>query len=1112
MAFSQKGSVSIFNGGVWYKLAILKKGVYQLDRDYLNSIGVNTNQLDPKNIKIYSTGAGGMIPQSLSVPRPELKQNRILVTGSEDNSFDQGDQVIFYANGPDYFGYNTSTNSFEHEKNLYSDTAFYFLNITQGNSLRVADQAPISGEYETVTWYDDYVVFEEDVTNIRSEGRQWFGPQLFNGSTLEMHIPFQVAGIVHEKPMTLKTRMIAISDVETSFDIAVNGLNVLNVIIPSRPIGDYDPSAIPRSESIEIETKDIPDIQDKLDIDLTYNAPSSGLGNGYLDYIFLEFARELKLYGSSTTFRSVQSTQEQISTFVISEASQDVIVWDITDSTSPINVPVSQGKFNAATTVLKEFVMFQTSNLPKPVLHKKLSNQNILGNIETDAIIVTYPPFRSEAERLAEFHNEYDGLNVKVVTTEHIYNEFSSGMQDISAIRDFVKYQYDLGSGRLKYLLLFGDCSYDYKKRFSRNQNFVPVYEARESLDPIYSYSSDDYYGFLEDHEGEWIEANGFDHTLEIGVGRLPVKNLEEARIMVDKIIRYETSKNVFGPWRNDIYFVADDGDTNIHHRDAELLSIMVDTAHSQFNSTKIYLDAFEQDPGPPERSSATSQRLDEIFAKGGLIVNYTGHGNIDVWADEWILTKNTIRKMTNRRKMPVFVTATCEFGKYDFPLEDSAGEELILNPNGGAIALLTTTRPVFAHTNFVLNRAFYQSVFELENGDNPRLGDIIRKTKNNSLRGPVNRNFALLGDPMMKLAIPDFKLRVTDVVNTANNSDTLSALSEIMVTGEVTTPTGEYTSDFNGLITAKVFDKPSIFKTLGNQNSPFTYTVRNTLLFNGHATVENGRFQFKFVVPKNISYNFDKGKISLYAVSGDKSGDASGAEIDIVVGGSNGSPSQDQTPPQINIYFNDTSFKPGQKVSPNPLLLVHLQDENGINISNKGIGQNLTGILDETSHINLNEFYTAATDTYKEGWISYPLQNLQPGKHSMKIKVWDTYNNFSEREVEFVVSSDSEIIFYEVYNYPNPMTTNTNFVIRHDRDGEELTIDFDIISLNGSHIMQKQYRYSDPGEVIDDITWDGKDINGYPIENGIYIYRFKVTSSLDGATNEIHRRLLISN
>ncbi len=1112
-SFGQKGNVSIFNEGNWYKLAVVERGMHQLNTTYLESMGIDVSNLNPDKIKIFSTNTPGMVPQSLEIERPQLVEHKIFITGREDGDFGPTDQVLFYASGPDYYGYNSETEQFEYEKNLYSDTAFYFLNIVGEDGLRVQNQDEILlGSTHVVRWFDDYAVYEKDVTNIRSEGRDWFDKQLFNGASLEMEIPMNIEGITDDKLISFRTRALAISEVESSFDFFINGEQLLNIPIPPRPTGEYDPAGFPIESSINSAASIFPNIEENLTVGVRYNAPSTGLGNGYLDYLFLEFSRDLKLHGKSMNFRSFESTNYEICKFVIPDITTTTMVWNITNPVLPEALVIRDDEFITWTDHLKEFVVFERLQLPTPVKYSKRSNFNILGNASTEAVIVTYPAFKSEAQRLAEFHESHDGLNVAVVTTEDIYDEFSSGMQDISAIRDYMKYLYDLGDGQLKYLLLFGDCSYDYKKRFPINQNFVPVYEARESMDPIYSYSSDDYYGFLEDDEGEWIEASGFDHTMEIGIGRLPVKSREEARTMVDKIIRYETSKNVFGPWRNEIYFVADDGDSNIHNRDAERLSTMVDTSNASYNSNKVYLDAFQQEAGPPERSAATSNRLDEIFAKSGLIVNYTGHGNIDVWADEWILTKNTIRELTNRRKMPVFVTATCEFGKYDFPLEDSGGEELILNPNGGAIALLTTTRPVFAHTNFVVNRAFYESVFELVDGENPRLGDIIRKTKNNSLRGPVNRNFALLGDPMMRLAIPDFKLDITNIANESNSNDTLSALSVITVNGEVTTQTGEFVSDFNGTLTAKVFDKPSNFQTLGNENSPFNYEVRNTLLFNGEASIINGQFQFQFIVPKNISYNFDRGKISLYAVSSDQQSDASGADIDVIVGGSTSISSTDQTPPEIAIYFNDAGYKQGDDVSPNPLLLVNLKDESGINISNRGIGQNLTGILDGGDEIDLNEFYTAANDTYQEGWIAYPLSNLEPGRHEIKIKVWDTYNNFAESSVEFVVSTEAKIIFYEVYNYPNPMTTNTTFVINHDRDGEELTIDFEVFALDGSNVLTRQFRYTDPDETIDDIVWDGKDANGYSIENGIYIYRFKMKSSLDGATNEIHRRLLISN
>lgn len=1109
---------SVFSSGEWYKIGIVKKGVYELDRSFLVSrLGININELDPTTIRIFSNGHGGMLPQANSAFRKPLQENAILVTGESDGSFDEGDKILFFGNDSDLHRYMTDTYELQYEKNLYSDTSFFFLNVGSEQGLRIND-APTVADNDAfeVTYFDDYISYEKDTLSVRNEGRKWFDYQMFSNSDLSYDIDLQITGITADKNISLKGNLLAAALATSSFDLSLNNRLIDHIEIAARPPGDFN--SIGREQFIEYSLipADFHNIENELKINLTYN-PAEVLSNGYLDYFLLEFARTPRHTGLATFFRSIESISHPISKFNIEtpQGNSNLIVWDISDNTQPISMNITQStgnvSFTTQTEELKEFVIFDRERNRIPVSAKKIDNQDILGNLSVDGLIVTHPEFLEQANRLADFHRSHDQLNVAVVTTDQIYNEFSSGNQDLTAIRDYAKFIYDNGNGNLKYLLLFGDCSFDYKKRFPVDHNFVPIYQARESLHPIFSYSSDDYFGFFEEDEGEWQESESGDHTLEIGIGRLPAKSKTEARIFVDKIIRYVSGSRGLGTWRNNVYFIADDGDSNIHQRDAERLSNQLERAKSQFNTEKIYLDAFEQISSPNgERSPVTSEKIIEMIEEGALIINYTGHGNTNVWTDERVFNLDDIKKLSNRNRLALFVTATCQFGQYDNPIGNSGGEELLLNPNGGAIGLVTTTRPVFSNTNFVLNRAFYAAAFENNEPDLP-LGDILRITKNTSLRGSVNRNFALLGDPMMRLNVPGNKIELEEIRNITNNSDTISALSQIRLTGRVTDLSGIPVSNFNGELIVTVFDKPSTLRTLGDQNSPFDYTVRNTLLFNGKASVTNGTFSLDFIAPKNIAYNFESGKISLYAVNEDESADASGADIAVVVGGSANSVAQDTEPAEIEIFLNDSTFQSGQTVNKDPLLLVKLTDESGINISNRGFGQNLVGILNDTTEINLNRYYTASLNSFQRGWISYPFRELPRGRHQLKIKVWDIHNNLSESTVDFVVSENVDINLSTVYNYPNPLNTNTTFLIEHDREGEELLINLDIYSLEGQVVHSKTYRFDNPDSRIDEIEWDGNNSSGSPLMNGVYIYKIKVQSTLDGATNEIFRRLVIS-
>ena len=375
-------------------------------------------------------------------------------------------------------------------------------------------------------------------------------------------------------------------------------------------------------------------------------------------------------------------------------------------------------------------------------------------------LIVTHANFLETAQDFANYKTEEKGILTKVVTVDQVYNEFSSGAQDITAIRDMAKMLYDR-SANFKFLLLFGDASYDYKNRIKENTNYVPTYQAYESMNDIKTYTSDDYFGFLEDTEGTWSES-GQNHTLDIGVGRFPIQTIEQATGIINKIKNYH-NKELYGNWKNEITFVADDGDDNLHMKDANSLASDINQNFSEYNANKIYLDAFVQTSSAQgETSKTASEEINRQLDRGTFIVNYTGHGGEIGWTQEQILTVPQINSWTNKQ-LPLFVTATCEFGRYDDPVRISGAEYTLINPNGGAIAIISTTRPVYASSNKQLNDQFYKAVFlPNKDGSMPTLGEVMISTKNNSLNGVYNRNFSLLGDPSLTLAYPQETVKIT--------------------------------------------------------------------------------------------------------------------------------------------------------------------------------------------------------------------------------------------------------------------------------------------------------------------------------------------------------------
>ncbi|MEP5612113.1 MAG: type IX secretion system sortase PorU [Cyclobacteriaceae bacterium] len=1091
---------SVLSAGNWYKVGVVETGMYKLTRADLQSLGLNVGTLDPRKIAIYGNGVKGILPQANAKERPiDLVENAIMISGESDGSFDESDFILFYAVGPDKIEW--SPEGFEFEKNIYAETAYYFLTIEETNGKRVESKASLSGSGTLVSTFDDHLFFEEDVNNILSSGREWYGELLSDGEIVNH--AYQVPGAASE--FSIKFRGVSQVATLNTFDITANGNSVGAVDLSSIPSGDGTTYSIKAREGVG--TFVIPQTEE-LNLQITFdgNIPSA---RGFIDRYDVTFKRALALYNSHTIFRHTENLGELLN-YQISSGT-NALVWNVSDPTNvasqQFEVSETIASFQSQASEVEEFVTFIPEDLSSPTLFGSVANQDLRGDTNYEAVIVSGDEFLVAAERLAQFHTNHDGLSIKIVSPTQIYNEFSSGRQDVTAIRDYAKHIYEVG-GQLKYLLLFGDCSFDYKERENNNTNFVPTYESRDSFHPIFSHSSDDYFGFFEDSEGEWIESSAGDHTMEIGIGRLPAKSAAEAKTMVDKIIYYSTSPNTLGKWRNQISYLADDGDGNTHASHAEQLSELVDTTFSQYRIEKILLDSFEQEvtANNDEFSPETTRALKTRIKEGTFSINFIGHGNEKLWMSEQVLTNSVIDKFTNLDKMPIFITATCEFGRYDDPSVESGAEKLLLNENGGAIALLTTSRPVFASTNFELNEAFHRNVFRKIDGQFQRLGDIIRITKNEGLQGPVNRNFTLLGDPMLMPAFPQLDVIINEL---EAQIDTLSALEEVTFTGQVERNGGVETN-FNGIVDIVILDEKQNFKTKGQESSPYNYTVRSNALFRGEATVKDGLFSFTFLVPKTITYQFNVGKMSLYAWDEQQNIDASGSSRAFVMGGTNLNSEDNAVPPTIEMFLNDKSFKNGSTVSGSSILFAEISDENGITTTGNGLVQGITLLLNEES-INLNQFYSADLDTYKSGRIAYPIQDLAPGNYTATLQAYDTHNNLATREIQFVVSEESFISLFNTMTYPNPSFGETTFSFEHDREEEDLEVSLVVYNSHADIVYSGVYEYENSKRLVE-LEWLNTTNSGQPLNQGVYFYRVIIRSRSDGAVKEIANKLVITN
>ncbi len=1097
---------SVLSDGVWYKLGITQTGVYKIDPTFLRGIGVDPSGINPRTLRIFGNNIGGMLPQPNSDSRPiDLIENAVYVEGESDGRFDDGDYLIFYGVSPHHVEFDTARKRLVFDPNVYSDTAHFFLNFGTENGKRVSTKEAVTTSSATFNTFVHYEILNQEKATVMREGRHWYGDVFSAFTELYREYTFDFKDLVGGE-VDLQVDLIAANDLPTTIKLTVDGNPAADVNIRARNRRDpYSPRAHFGSDFGTYSASENPTIGIEI-ID-----PNNG--RAYLDDLIISGERELNFDGTSLLFRHWSSKSFPTYTYAISSTSSNEIAWDITNANTPQRLLLQNSgsalTFNdASDDVLRQYVIFSPVNVSSPYVIGRIANQNIRESTTPDALIVTATPFINQAEALAELHRQIDGYDVLVAEVGEIYNEFSSGTQDVSAIRDFIRHLYLKDSDKLKYVLMFGDCSFDYKNRGTINSNFVPVYESRESLDPVESFSSEDYFGFMEEDEGEWIESYLGDHTMDLGVGRIPVNSVKEAEIAVNKVRNYLTSNNTVGQWRKRICFVADDGDGNIHQRDADTLSRRVEAKHPDFDIQKIYLDSYEQltQANGAETSNQTTNEILEAIGQGVLVLNYLGHGNERVWTDERVFTLDMVGDLTNGSKLPLFITATCQFGRYDDPQRVSGAEKLFFNENGGAIALLTTSRPVYSSTNMQLNEAFYETSLIKSGGLFKPLGDIIKDTKNGSLAGVNNRNFTLMGDPMLRLLAPNANINVL----ASSVEDTVKALELSVLNGEITDFNGVRIEGFNGTVFATIYDKVDYVYTNGTeQSNPMRYGVRNSVLYRGEVSVNQGLFEVQFPVPKMIDYKLGSGKASFYAYDPDLGVDASGSNIEIVIGGSSNELSPDEKGPSIDYSWNYHGYR--GDVGPNPLLIFNLEDENGISLVSNGFRQENQMSIDGGPVIFLNDFYVSELDDYTSGIIRYPLSSLSPGSHTVEIKAWDTRNNLTTRKFELMVSDENTLFIGNLKNYPNPAkkVDGTTVTFVHDRENENLKVFLELLDYQGNRVFRHEYNIQEAQRVIN-LTVGESDLKG--VIPGVYFYKIDVTSGKDNAQNLAYQRLMLTD
>ncbi|MEO7175946.1 MAG: type IX secretion system sortase PorU, partial [Saprospiraceae bacterium] len=818
-AFKDK---SQFASGTYYKLSIPKYGVYKIDYNYFkNTLKINPEQIDPRNIKLWGTG-GGRLPERSSDPRvDDVDQIAIKVVGEEDGKFNEGDYVLFYGTGPDRVKFVDGPKPyFLQTKNIYDDESNYFLQVADDKGLRIT-QKTAESQFEMVsTGFDDFIAYEEDQVNLlgsyvssQGGGKEWYGDYFDLNKTFDYTSKFKFDHIRTEDSARVDFKFVARFDSDFASVAPVN-LKVENSNFSTQLKGTNLSNNEATYAFANTISQRFKASNDNLSVVVNFpSVPGSAEQKGWLDYIQINARRNLILDKAWQTFRDLQAISKSSTQFNFQTDGKFYEIWDVSaplvPQLQPVNTSSNALTFNTLTGGLREFLAFQTTGeFTAPSYIGTIDNQNLHQITKADMIVLYHPDFKEAAERITLYRQQHNGFEVHAVSVLDIYNEFSGGTVDPVAIRDFFRMVYSRDPN-LSYALLLGDGTYDYRN-ISKNlayENFIPVYETDESRDPINTFPTDDFFTQLDPNEGGSLVSDG----LDIAIGRMPARTAKEALGMVDKIIHYESSPFCHGSWRLDQSLVADDNTVGYYEDFFDQTEDIANPLALKFpflNVNRIQFDAYKEEYTPGgERHPAVKSTINAEMYKGLLVINYLGHGGPNGWAQERVLELSDIQSWDNYDHLPLMITATCSFAGYDDPSVNSAGELAIRRPDGGVAALFTTVRAVYAFQNFTLTDNVFKNLFVLENGHYISVGETLRRAKKLSTN---DRKFMLLGDPAMKLAVPEWKVDITEINGKAvdqNFADTARALSIVTVKGKISDGLGNARPDFNGTLYPTVFD-----------------------------------------------------------------------------------------------------------------------------------------------------------------------------------------------------------------------------------------------------------------------------------------------------------------
>lgn len=1108
-------SNSVLSSGHWYKIRIASDGVYKLSYSDFISMGFTEEEINWDNLSIYGNGGLAISEKNSEYKHSDLQENAIYVNKT-------GRYALFYAQGTTKTIYKTDS-SFSFEVHPYSDYASYFVTFDSsiGTKKRIEEKT-LSNTYDTTISTTPYYSFHKrELTNLLNAGKTWVGERMTPSSNT-LSVPINLLNISPDYPAQIELDLATASASNVSFVVKLNNTQLENMY----------PSATSSSDIVALKVNkkyqqniSVPNST----INIQYNSANFS-DKAYLNYILVNYKQNLILNNSYLRFFSINnpSLANSIRYQISNAPNVNTMIWDVTDINNAYMCNKTQENNNIFCIIpndtIRTIVVVNGSNFATPIFVNQVENQNLHAMQPADLIIVSNTKFLSSADELATLHRQNDGISVEVVDVEQVYNEFSSGQKDFLAIREFLRMMYNkyVSEGKNpKNVLLFGDGTFDNKNILGYNNNYIPTYQSVSEYRNVgYVFTSDDVLACLSDYS----ENRTYD-TLMIGVGRFPVNEIKEAEILVDKAKRYMSKQDLLenedGDWRNFVMLSSDDADdlSEMYFIDnAEHIYTQIDQTQPYINIQKVYQDAYKEYTSSsgatyPDASKAINDRIN----KGCLLFNYLGHGSPDHLSGERLITMSDITSWTNYNKLPLMITSTCEFARFDLVDKQAAGEYAVLSENGAAIALIAAARKIAS--NNAINQALHKYALMRKTDGTPyTFGEVMMNAKNATNLQTAERSITLLGDPALRISLPKYNIKTTQINNSFYDDsisgfatiDTSNALSKMYIRAEVVDFNGNKIQDFNGKVKIYLFDKKTTYQTLDNAGigRTLTFELQTNLLHKGFAQVSNGEFEYNFIIPKDIAYNYGRAKLSFYAQDG--SVDAAGYTNDFVLGGINENVDTIETRPIVDLYINDSNFVDYGITDENPTLFAVIKDSIPINIAGAGLGHDIVARLDNAANtFILNDYYVYDDQDVTKGYIIYPFSSLEEGEHTLSIKVWNIYNYSSDATIHFkVVNSGKEE--YETYNYPNPFSDGTNIILKFNQANDVKSATIKIFNAQGRILKTINADEYINTYNLTPIHWDGRVDGGGMIGNGIYYYVVEIVTNNGDKIRKMNKMLVI--